>query len=71
MNIFIDTSAFLAIADKSDMSHRLVTSIYEEVIGQRTILYTSNYVIDKAITLIRARVGHKGSNFVHKWICRF
>ena len=61
MNVFIDTGAVLAIADKSDMSHALVTSIYQQVIEQRAILYTSNYIIDETITLIRARVGHKAA----------
>ncbi len=47
MKVFIDTGAFLAIADKSDMSHGVVTSIYQQVIEQRAVLYTSNYIIDE------------------------
>lgn len=61
MKVFIDTGAFLAIADKSDMSHGVVTSIYQQIIEQRAVLYTSNYIIDETITLIRARVGHKAA----------
>lgn len=59
MKVFIDTGAFLSIADKSDISHELVTTEYQQAVGQKAVLYTSNYVIDETITLIGARVGHK------------
>jgi len=50
--IFIDTSAFYAYFDRSDSEHRKVsefmdTSMYD--------FYTSNYIIDELITLLRYR----------------
>lgn len=58
MKVFIDTGAFLALADNSDFSHDFATSVYENILKQKAIVHTSNYVIDEVITLIRSRVGH-------------
>lgn len=58
MKVFIDTGAFLALADNSDFSHDFATSVYQKILKQKAILYTSNYIIDEVITLIRSRVGH-------------
>ena len=58
MKAFIDTGAFLAIADKSDTFHELSAATYQRLVEQKAILYTSNYIIDETITLIRARVNH-------------
>ncbi|MDD5435289.1 MAG: hypothetical protein PH343_07655 [Nitrospira sp.] len=38
MKVFIDTGAFLAIADKSDMSHGVVTSIYQQIKREKVLL---------------------------------
>jgi predicted nucleic acid-binding protein len=61
MKAFIDTGAFLAIADKSDTFHELSATAYQKLVEQKTILYTSNYIIDETITLIRARVNHNAA----------
>ena len=58
MKSFIDTGDFLAIADKSDTFHELSVAAYQKLVEQKAILYTSNYIIDETITLIRARVNH-------------
>ena len=57
MKVFIDTGAFLALADNSDFSHDFAT-VYKNILKQKAIVHTSNYVIDEVITLIRSRVGH-------------
>ncbi len=61
MKVFIDTGAFLAISDKSDIFHELSATVYQKVVEQKAILYTSNYIIDETITLIRARVNHSAA----------
>ena len=61
MKVFIDTGAFLAISDKSDTFHKKASSVFQETIEQKATLYTSNYVIDETITLIRARVSHRAA----------
>lgn len=61
MKVFIDTGAFLALANKPDSLHELTATVYQEAIEQNATLYTSNYIIDEAVTLIRARVGHRAA----------
>src|SRR3989304_1505928 len=61
MKVFIDTGVFLSISDKSDAFNKLVSSVYKKVAEQNAVLYTSNYIIDETITLIRARVNHKAA----------
>jgi len=51
MKVFIDTGVFLSISDKSDAFNKLVSSVYQRVVEQNAILYTSNYIIDETITL--------------------
>lgn len=61
MKVFIDTGAFHALANKSDSLHELVVAVYQDIVDQNSSLYTSNYVIDETVTLIRARVSHKAA----------
>lgn len=61
MKVFIDTGAFLALADKADAFHKTATDVFQDVVQQKALLYTSNYIIDETITLIRAKVGHKAA----------
>jgi len=61
MKVFIDTGAFLALANKRDSLHELTATVYQETLEQNATLYTSNYIIDEAITLIRARVEHRAA----------
>ncbi|MEK6680744.1 MAG: hypothetical protein AABY79_02125 [Nitrospirota bacterium] len=52
MKVFIDTGAFLAISDKSDIFHELSATVYQKVVEQKAILYTSNYIIDETSPLL-------------------
>ncbi len=61
MKVFIDTGAFLALANKSDSLHDLTATVYREAVDQNATFYTSNYVIDETITLVRARANHKAA----------
>jgi len=61
MRVFIDTGAFLALADASDSSHEDVSLTYQDMLEQGAALYTSNFIIDEAVTLIRARVNHRAA----------
>jgi predicted nucleic acid-binding protein len=52
--VFVDTSAWVAMLDRSEASHRAVASFLRE---QRTLLVTSDYVVDETLTFLRLRVG--------------
>jgi predicted nucleic acid-binding protein len=53
--IFVDTSAWYALLDKTDSDH---TSAVEFKDSLNHMLVTTNYVADEIITLTKARLGH-------------
>lgn len=60
--LLIDTSAFVAIANKGDEHHQAAVSFLEDVKKGRTRfrrLVTSDYIIDETLTRIRFGVGYK------------
>ena len=50
--LFVDTSAFYALIDKRDKNHESISNTLTNFNGQ---LFTSNYVIDELITLLKVR----------------
>jgi predicted nucleic acid-binding protein len=64
MNVFVDTSAWLALYDRSDQHHRAALRIADELKAQRATLTLSDFVLAESLTLIRFRVGHS-------WAVRF
>lgn len=54
-SIFVDTSAFYALADRTD---RLHSSAVRFVETNECLLVTSNAVVHETVTLIRMRLGH-------------
>ncbi len=53
-SVFVDTSAFFALADQTDRNHAAARQ-YVEVVA--TALFTSNVIVHETITLIRMRLG--------------
>ena len=58
MRVFVDTSAWLALADKADRSHMTAVKRSIAIKKQKAELVTSEYVLDESITIIRYRVSH-------------
>jgi len=54
-SVFVDTSAFYALADRTD---RLHSSAVRFVEANESLLVTSNLVVHETVTLIRMRLGH-------------
>jgi hypothetical protein len=52
---FVDTSAFFALADRTDRFHSLAIQFVK---SNENLLVTSNLVVQETITLIRMRLGH-------------
>lgn len=50
MNVFIDTSAFIAYFIKQEMYHRAVVERYTVCRKQHAAFVTSNFVVDELIT---------------------
>ncbi|MBI5179795.1 MAG: PIN domain-containing protein [Nitrospirae bacterium] len=64
-NIFIDTSAWFALADKDDAYHKKAASIYPSLLKSHTSLVTSNLIIAESYILILKELGHDAAiNFL-------
>ncbi|MBI3062645.1 MAG: hypothetical protein HYY83_11790, partial [Deltaproteobacteria bacterium] len=61
MKVFLDTGAFVALADEDDRYHTAAKSIYTELLQLKALLLTSNFVLSETYTLIRFRVGHQAA----------
>jgi len=56
--IFVDTSAWDAIADSSDSNHDVALLFRDEIAGQCQLVVT-NYILDELYTLLLMNVGHQ------------
>jgi predicted nucleic acid-binding protein len=59
MSVFVDTSAFYALADKSDRNHRRAKAAYEVLIGER--LLTSDHVLVEGRFLLGSSPGREAA----------
>lgn len=58
MQIFVDTSALVALANRSDQYH-LKAREFLNRLSPTSRLHISNYIIDESITRIRMIAGHR------------
>lgn len=56
VNLFVDTSFFVAFADKSEANHRRAVD-YLLSLPQSSRLVTTNFIVDETITRIRSLLG--------------
>jgi len=54
--IFVDTGAWYALKNRNDPNHQAVCRFFEILPSAGIVCYTSDYVIDEAITLTRTRL---------------
>lgn len=57
MTVFIDTSAWFALASTSDRSHRTAQATYAELVDSGEALTTSSYTIAETMGLMQRRLG--------------
>jgi predicted nucleic acid-binding protein len=57
MNIFIDTSAFLAVLNANDRFHLPARNAWSDIITSGSAIFTSNYVILETTALLQHRFG--------------
>ncbi len=57
MNIFIDTSAFLAVLDKDDSNHAKAAPFWEQVVSRGDLLLCHNYILVETSALVLRRLG--------------
>jgi predicted nucleic acid-binding protein len=59
MSVFVDTSAFFALLDESDVRHREAARIWAGLLEADAHLVTHNYVIVETAALVQRRLGEK------------
>jgi predicted nucleic acid-binding protein len=57
MNVFVDTSAFLAVLDESDKNHSRAATYWEKIIKSSDVLLCHNYILVETSALILRRFG--------------
>jgi len=66
VNILIDTSALLAVLDRSDERHSEARRVWEDMLKGNTILVCHNYVLVETSTVLTRRLGMDAvRTFVH------
>lgn len=59
--IFIDTGAWLALADQNDFWHSTAKQTYALLLKTGQRLVTSNMIVAESYTLIQRRLGHRAA----------
>jgi uncharacterized protein len=59
--IFVDTSAFYALLDRSDRFHVQASALWPDLLDDRIRLLTSNYVVWETIGLLQKRIGFEAA----------
>lgn len=57
MNVFVDTSAFLAVLNADDYFHQQATVIWTDILTKGSQLITNSFVLVEAYALIQNRLG--------------
>jgi predicted nucleic acid-binding protein len=57
MNIYIDTSAFLAVLNANDRFHQPARDVWAELLSSSALLFSSNYVTLETTAVLQNRFG--------------
>ena len=57
-DIFVDTGAWVALADKDDAHHKEAVSVFPTLLKASRALVTSNLVVAEAYILLLNELGH-------------
>lgn len=66
MNIFIDTSGFIAVLDRDDEHHVRVAQVWKEMLTTDETLVTTNYVLVETFALAQNRLGMRASKVLQE-----
>src|SRR5436309_6162713 len=56
--LFMDTSAYFALADRRDENHEAAVRVIHQIIRERIELLTTNYIVAETYTLLLTRIGY-------------
>ena len=60
-NVFIDTSAFYALMDRSDSYHEKAKQLWAFLLDKNSSFKTTNYIIIETLALIQSRLGFEAA----------
>ena len=60
--VFIDTSAFYALMDRSDRFHQSASKLWARLLDKGYYLKTSNYVTVETLALLQSRLGFEAAD---------
>jgi len=60
--IYVDTSAFYALIDRSDHYHHEASVLWPELLTEKVSLITSNYVVWETLGLLQKRIGFEAAS---------
>jgi uncharacterized protein len=66
MAVFVDTSAFLPVLNRSDSDHATVYQIWQRLLHRQTPLVSSSYVLLETFALAQNRLGVAAVTVFHK-----
>ncbi|MDN5344208.1 MAG: uncharacterized protein PWQ18_319 [Clostridia bacterium] len=66
MNVYLDTSAFLAILDADDENHTLAKKVWENLLTSGTPVISSSYVLVETYALVQRRLGMEALRVFHE-----
>ncbi len=59
--VFIDTSAFYALAARIDENHSAAKRVYAELLTEETLFVLTDHILAESATLIRRRLGYSAA----------
>ncbi len=60
-SVFVDTSGWYALMDRRDAGHHATREVVERLVREGDRLVSTDYVIDEACTLAKARAGSEAA----------
>ena len=65
-DVFIDTSAFYALMDRSDSYHQKAKHLWAHFLDENVSFKTTNYIIIEALALLQSRLGFEAAHLFSK-----
>ena len=64
--IYVDTSAFYALIDRSDRYHTQASALWPDLLDGDIALVTSNYVVWETLGLLQKRIGFEAASLWYR-----
>jgi predicted nucleic acid-binding protein len=66
VDVYVDTSAFLAVLDADDKNHEQAKKVWKELLTSEVSLICSSYVLVETYALVQNRLGMEATRVFHE-----